>query len=251
MDIHGYDMLNLEGPRQNFGGKTAMVTMAKNFSSKRGMQYLEHPPHHHLAPWELQTHWFLQDICCNLPSMKAIPSCASLHLTGSYLGALSIHIYPPQLQGTPWKWWAAWPTAAGQTPQRRLHGCTWWAETWKRETIHQLLQHSSCLSDKSNALEFCPATKPFKFLTARFHHISPQQFMLAQGILPILFGIFGKKTLSDSWHTRMMCDWGTFPEPAWSCSDSVCCWGLLCQGQRSPANAPKSAGPSQGKRLKP
>jgi len=50
MDIHGYDMLNLEGPRQNFGGKTAMVTMAKNFSSKRGMQYLEHPPHHHLAP---------------------------------------------------------------------------------------------------------------------------------------------------------------------------------------------------------
>ena len=193
MDIHGYDMLNLEGPRQNFGGKTAMVTMAKNFSSKRGMQYLEHPPHHHLAPWELQTHWFLQDICCNLPSMKAIPSCASLHLTGSYLGALSIHIYPPQLQGTPWKWWAAWPTAAGQTPQRRLHGCTWWAETWKRETIHQLLQHSSCLSDKSNALEFCPATKPFKFLTARFHHISPQQFMLAQGILPILFGIFGKK----------------------------------------------------------
>lgn len=101
MDIHGYDMLNLEGPRQNFGGKTAMVTMAKNFSSKRGMQYLEHPPHHHLAPWELQTHWFLQDICCNLPNMKAIPYCASLHLTGSYLGpatyfmgALSIHIYP-------------------------------------------------------------------------------------------------------------------------------------------------------------
>ena len=42
MNIHAYDMLNLEGPRQTFGGKTAMVTMAKNFSSKRGMQYLEH-----------------------------------------------------------------------------------------------------------------------------------------------------------------------------------------------------------------
>ena len=126
--------------------------------------------------------------------------------------SISIHIYPPQLQGTPWKWWAVWPTAGGQTPQRRLHGCTWWAgdlkykqclqKRAKRETIHHLLQHSSCLSEKSRFfVELQSWVRPcdealqisYLPLSLTFHHISPQQFTLAQGILPILLGIFGQK----------------------------------------------------------
>lgn len=122
----------------------------------------------------------------------------------------------------------------------------------KRETIHHLLQHSSCLSDKSNALEFCPSNfLPPAFISIAFGpYFTPTIHACARHLANPAWDLW-KKTLSDSWHTRMMCDWGTFPEPAGSCSDSVCCWGLLCQGQRSPANAPKSAGPSQRKRLKP
>ena len=196
MNIHAYDMLNLEGPRQKFGGKTAMVTMAKNFSSKRGMQYLEHPPDHHLAPWELQTHWFLQDICCNLPSMKAIPSCASLHLTGSYLAgfchlfhggaiypylSISIHhnfrehlesgeLYGQRLEGRRHRDDST-AVPGGQVTWNTNSACRNVQKgklfTTFCSTRHVFLKRAGFLW--SFNLEFGPATKPFKFLTSRFH----------------------------------------------------------------------------------